>query len=114
MPFGIEVRNLAIWSYGSIPTRYQPAEVRIAERLYRLNTELSIPIGQSPGVSGIQTIIGTIESVNAPDRSDVSHPSCRDLSETTPICTIGAINENQTILSAHRQSVGESHDEPSC
>lgn len=76
MPYGINVRNLATWSYGSIPTRYQPAEVRIAGRLYKLNTELYIPIGQFPGVSGIQTLIGTIESVNTPDRSDVSHPSC--------------------------------------
>jgi hypothetical protein len=36
--------------------------------LAQKSTELYIPIGQSPGVSGIQTIIGTIESVNAPDR----------------------------------------------
>jgi len=76
MPDGIKMRNLATWSYGSIPTTYQPAEVRIAGRLYKLNTELYIPIGQSSGVSRIQTIIGTIESINAPDRSDVSHLSC--------------------------------------
>jgi hypothetical protein len=114
MPYGIKMRNLATWSYGSIPTRDQPAEVRIAGRLHTLNAELYIPIDQSPGVSGIQTIIGTIESVNTPDRSDVSHLSCRDLSETIPICTIGAVNAKQAIPSAHRQSVGESHDEPSC
>jgi len=37
--------------------------------LAQKSTELYIPIGQSPGVSGVQTIIGAIESVNAAARS---------------------------------------------
>lgn len=32
-------------------------------------TEIFIPLGESPGVSGIQTLIGTIETVNPSDQS---------------------------------------------
>ena len=37
--------------------------------LAQKSTEIFIPIGQSPGLSGKHTVIGRIQSVNAADRS---------------------------------------------
>lgn len=65
------------------------AGLRLA--LAQQSTEIYIPMGQSPGVSGTQTIIGVIESVNASDRSLI-------VADAQGRATVKVIDETQIYL----------------